>query len=166
LSAAHSSTVGRLIRAPVPFAIHEFCGKLALLKNIKDHGCKLKHNPLMKPSLIIEDGENGVSKSSAEATDTEVFENESLVKEIFIHDEFQRGSKKSIEQEKDVEVTECSPVAVLKVGTQDTSKLLMNAKQNREYGLARKENDWKLDVKLARERMVQLKLPVAESVRH
>ncbi|GER41902.1 hypothetical protein STAS_18653 [Striga asiatica] len=116
-----------------------------------DHGCMLENNPHIKPVLIIEDGENGVSKSSAEATDNESTENDSLMKgcteskqlspEIYVQGEFQPGSNKSVGHKKDVEVSGCSPLAeslegYQYLGTQGTSKLQMNAKQNYEDGLA------------------------------
>ncbi|CAA0822959.1 Unknown protein [Striga hermonthica] len=119
---------------------------------LSDRGCMLENSPLIKPGLIIEDGKNGVSKSSAEATDTESTENDSLMKgcmeskqvspEIYVQEEFQPGSNKSVGHKKDVEVSGYSPMAEAlegyqSLGTQGTSKLQMNAKQNYEDGLAR-----------------------------
>ncbi|GER45871.1 hypothetical protein STAS_22854 [Striga asiatica] len=112
-----------------------------------DEGCKLMYSGLMKPSFIIQDDEDGRSISSTEVTDSEGSVNDSLMKgcqeskqlslEIYIHDDFQHGSDKCAGHKKDVEGTDCTPVAESLKGIQDTSKLQMNVKQNHEDGLGR-----------------------------
>ncbi|KAL0459839.1 UNVERIFIED_CONTAM: Meiosis-specific protein ASY3 [Sesamum latifolium] len=121
------------------------CGPTMQMES-SDGGYELNNIHLMKPSFIMEeDSENQMSKLSTDATDSDSSEDDSHIKvcreqeqlspEFYIAEEFLRGPDKSLGNQKDVEVTGCSPMSESLKGIHD-SKLQMYLELNQNDGLA------------------------------